>query len=199
MTTVLLDTGALIGLERNDRRVVAIIVRALEHHDPIVVPAGVVAQAWRDGSRQTRLAIFFGLLFCEVPAFGDFEGRAAGQLCGLAMTIDVSDASVAIAARDRAARVLTSDLDDLCFLIIASRSFPSDSRAQTQGGQVTATLLQPRDPRASVVSRGHCTSTTAGLTSNPGSSMISAARPAFSLRRSANTTCFPALARRAFA
>ena len=56
MTAVVLDTGALIGFERNDRRIVAIIVRALEHHDPLLVPAGVVAQAWRDGSRQTRLA-----------------------------------------------------------------------------------------------------------------------------------------------
>jgi hypothetical protein len=113
MTTVLLDAGALIGFERNDRRVVAIIVRALEHHDPIVVPAGVVAQNWRDGSRQTRLARLLGSPLCEVIAFDDRQARAAGQLCGLAMTTDVIDASVAIAARDRAARVLTSDSDDL--------------------------------------------------------------------------------------
>ena len=45
MTPVILDTGALIGFERNERRVVAIIARALEHQDPLLVPAGVVAQA----------------------------------------------------------------------------------------------------------------------------------------------------------
>ena len=113
MTAVVLDTGALIGFERNDRRVVAIIARALEHHDPIVVPAGVVAQAWRDGSRQTRLARLLGSPMCEVLAFDDRQARAAGQLCGVATTTDVIDASVAVAACDRGARVLTSDPDDL--------------------------------------------------------------------------------------
>jgi hypothetical protein len=51
-----LDTGALIGFERNDRRVVGIVARALEHHDPLLVAAGVVAETRRDGSRQTRPA-----------------------------------------------------------------------------------------------------------------------------------------------
>jgi len=119
MTTVVLDTGALIGFERNDRRVVAIIVRELEHHDPIVVPAGVVAQAWRDGSRQIRLARLLGSPLCEVLAFDDRQARAAGQLRGVAATSDVIDASVAVAvavavaARDRGAKLLTSDPDDL--------------------------------------------------------------------------------------
>jgi hypothetical protein len=108
MTALVLDTGALIGFERNDRRVVAIIVRALEHQDPLVVPAGVVAQAWRDGKRQTRLARLLGSPMCEVLIFDDRQARAAGQLCGV-----VIDASVAVAARDRGAMVLTSDPDDL--------------------------------------------------------------------------------------
>ncbi|MHB1785423.1 MAG: PIN domain-containing protein [Acidimicrobiales bacterium] len=113
MTTVVLDTGALIGFERNDRRIVAIIVRALEHDDPLLVPAGVVAQAWRDGGRQARLARLLGSPLCEVLALDDRLARAAGQVCGVAETNDVIDASVAIAARDRGARVLTSDPDDL--------------------------------------------------------------------------------------
>jgi predicted nucleic acid-binding protein len=113
MTAVVLDTGALIGFERNDRRIVAIIVRALEHDDPLLVPAGVVAQAWRDGSRQTRLARLLGSPLCEVLALDDRQARAAGQICGVAETSDVVDASVAVAARDRGARVLTSDPDDL--------------------------------------------------------------------------------------
>ena len=113
MTTVILDTGALIGFERNDRRVVAIIARALEHHDSLIVPSGVVAQAWRDGSRQARLARLLGSHLCEVLVLDDRQARAAGQLCGLADTTDVIDASVAAAARDLGARVLTSDPDDL--------------------------------------------------------------------------------------
>jgi predicted nucleic acid-binding protein len=113
MTPVILDTGALIGFERNERRVVAIIARALEHQDPLLVPAGVVAQAWRDGRRQTRLARLLGSPLCEVLVLDDRQARAAGQVCGVAETTDVVDASVAVAARDRGARVLTSDPDDL--------------------------------------------------------------------------------------
>ena len=113
MTAVILDTGALIGFERNDRRVVAIIARALEHHDSLIVPSGVVAQAWRDGSRQARLARLLGSHLCQVLVLDDRQARAAGQLCGLADTTDVIAASVAVAARDLGARVLTSDPDDL--------------------------------------------------------------------------------------
>ena len=45
MSGAVLDTGALVDFERNDSRVVAIVSRALDHRDPLVVPAGVVAQA----------------------------------------------------------------------------------------------------------------------------------------------------------
>ena len=113
MTAVVLDTGALIGFERNDRQTVAIIVRALEHQDSLFVPAGVVAQAWRDGSRQARLARLLGSPLCEVLALDDHQARAAGQLCGVSETSDIVDASVAVAARNRGGRVLTSDPDDL--------------------------------------------------------------------------------------
>jgi len=113
MTAIVLDTGALIGFERNDRHTVAIIVRALEHQDSIFVPAGVVAQAWRDGSRQARLARLLGSPLCEVLALDDHQARAAGQLCGVSETSDIVDASVAVAARNRGGRVLTSDPDDL--------------------------------------------------------------------------------------
>ena len=113
MTAIVLDTGALIGFERNDRHTVAIIVRALEHQDSLFVPAGVVAQAWRDGSRQARLARLLGSPLCVVLALDDHQARAAGQLCGVSETSDIVDASVAVAARNRGGRVLTSDPDDL--------------------------------------------------------------------------------------
>ena len=113
MSAVVLDTGALIGFERNDRHIVAIILRALEHQDPLLVPAGVVAQAWRDGSRQGRLARLLGSPLCEVLDLDDHRARAAGQICGVSDTSDIVDASVAAAGRNRRARVLTSDPDDL--------------------------------------------------------------------------------------
>jgi predicted nucleic acid-binding protein len=116
MSAAILDTGALIGFERNDRRVVAIVARALEHQDRLIVPACVVAQAWRDGSRQSRLARLLGSPVCEVLPLDDRQARAAGQLCGLAKTTDIADASVAVTARERSARVITSDPADLRLL-----------------------------------------------------------------------------------
>ena len=51
-----LDTGALLALERGSPRVRALLRRALEAGLPLSVPAGVVAQAWRGGPRQARVA-----------------------------------------------------------------------------------------------------------------------------------------------
>ena len=113
MTGAVLDAGALVAFERNDRRVVAIVARALGHGDPLVVPAGVVAQVWRDVRRQVRLARLLGAPLCEVVALDDHGARAAGQLCGASGTADVVDSSVIIVARRRALRVLTSDAGDL--------------------------------------------------------------------------------------
>ena len=113
MSGAVLDAGALIGFDRNDRRVVAIVARALEHRDPLVVPAGVVAQAWRDGRTQVRMSRLLGSPVCEVVPLDDLGARTVGQLCGTTGTSDISDASVAVTARQRGLRVITSDPDDI--------------------------------------------------------------------------------------
>lgn len=108
-----LDAGALIAYERNHRRVVLMLHEALAEGLPLVVPAGVVGQVWRDGQRQARLARLLGASEVEVEALGDGEARAAGQLCGVRGTSDVIDASVVLCARRRKQSVLTSDPGDL--------------------------------------------------------------------------------------
>jgi predicted nucleic acid-binding protein len=113
LSGAVLDTGALIAFDRNDRRVVALVARALEHGDPLVVPAGVVAQAWRDGRTQARMARLLGSPVCEVVPLDDLAARSVGQLCGTSGTDDVTDAAVALTARQRGMRVVTSDPDDL--------------------------------------------------------------------------------------
>ena len=52
-----LDAGALIALERGDRRVVHLFDRVHAAGGSLDVPAGVVAQVWR-GARQARVARF---------------------------------------------------------------------------------------------------------------------------------------------
>lgn len=109
------DAGALIAVDRGDERVVALIRTARTAGLPIAVPAGALAQVWRDGRRQARLA---GLLRVrsgapDVVVLDGRTARAAGELCGRAGTADVVDASVVLCALARRDRIVTSDPDDL--------------------------------------------------------------------------------------
>jgi hypothetical protein len=79
----------------------------------MVVPAGALAQAWRDAVRQSRLAALVGARGVRVAALTEQVARAAGQLCGLRGTADVIDATVALAARETGGIVITSDPDDI--------------------------------------------------------------------------------------
>jgi len=113
MSGVTLDTGALIAFERSKRAMVLLVNEANERGDLLAVPAGVVAQAWRDGARQARLARLLGSEVIEVIDLDDATARAVGQLCGVTGATDVVDASVVLCARERGHAVLTSDPQDL--------------------------------------------------------------------------------------
>ncbi len=103
-----LDAGALIALDRGDRDAWALLTEVHRMGQQPVVPAPVVAQAWRGGARQARLAkVLSGaeLIVADGPL-----SRRAGELLGRARTTDVLDALVALAAQDRPGHeVLTSD------------------------------------------------------------------------------------------
>jgi len=60
------------------------------------VPAAVVAQAWRDGARQARLARL--LKGCDVVPLDDASAREVGELLGRAGVSDPADGSVALLA-----------------------------------------------------------------------------------------------------
>ena len=113
MSGATLDAGALIAFERAKRAMVALVARARERGDLLAVPAGVVAQAWRDGRRQVRLVRLLASEVVEVVVLDDPIARAVGQLCGVSGTSDVIDASIVLCARERGHKVLTSDPDDL--------------------------------------------------------------------------------------
>lgn len=106
---LVLDAGALIAVERRHRDTVAVIEAARLEGRLLVVPAGVVAQIWRDGSHQAILARLLGAIDVTVEALTDGAARAAGVVCGSAGTSDVVEASVVIAARRDNATVITSD------------------------------------------------------------------------------------------
>jgi aryl carrier-like protein len=56
MPGVTLDAGGMIALDRNDRRVVALLARARETGARVTIPATALAQAIRRPDRQVRLA-----------------------------------------------------------------------------------------------------------------------------------------------
>ncbi|MBP9205349.1 MAG: hypothetical protein KBG28_15370 [Kofleriaceae bacterium] len=111
-----LDAGALIAVERADRAMLVLLARALERALPLTVPAGVVAQVWRDGRRQVRLARLLSSRQVTIEPLTDPLARAAGQLCGARASHDVIDAAVVLGARARRDHVVTSDPDDLARL-----------------------------------------------------------------------------------
>ncbi|MFT4035063.1 MAG: hypothetical protein QM679_05775 [Patulibacter sp.] len=108
-----LDTGALLALERGDEYMRALLESAVGNDLAITVPAGVVAQAWRGGPRQARIARLLGDQKTQVIALDDVTARAVGLLCGRSGHHDVVDVHVALHARDRSYAVVTSDPDDL--------------------------------------------------------------------------------------
>lgn len=95
---------------------IALVAEARARRVPLGVPAGVVAQVWRNGREQARLAGLLGSDIVEIEPLDDASARAAGQLCGVTRTSDVIDASVVLSARARGRAVVTSDPDDIARL-----------------------------------------------------------------------------------
>jgi hypothetical protein len=110
---VVLDAGALIAFERGDARMRALCREALRTGGRLIVPSAVVAQVWRDGTRQVPLRALLAGSTTEVPPLDRVLAEAAGILCGRTGTSDVVDASVVLTARRERAPVVTSDPDDL--------------------------------------------------------------------------------------
>ncbi len=75
------------------------------------VPAPVVAQSWRGGSRQVLLVRL--LTGCDVEALDDEQARAVGTLAARAATTDIVDACVVEGAMRRHDLVVSSDAGDL--------------------------------------------------------------------------------------
>jgi hypothetical protein len=113
MSGAVLDAGALIAFERGSRAMVVLVARAMELGCRLHVPAAVVAQVWRSGRKQARLAQLLNSALVQVVALDDAQARAAGQLCGVTKTRDVVDASVVLLARAHSVCVVTSDVADL--------------------------------------------------------------------------------------
>jgi predicted nucleic acid-binding protein len=110
---VTLDTGALIALESGSKRMAVLIEEALAYRAEVAIPAGVVAQAWRGGARQDRIARLLRASITSVVPLDRGIALRVGARCAATGSADVVDVSVALCARDRGHPVLTSDPDDI--------------------------------------------------------------------------------------
>jgi hypothetical protein len=110
---IVLDAGALIAWERNDKRVRALVQLAEAGDITLRTSSGVVAQVWRGGSRQARLARLLGSGTVEERPLDPTAARQVGLLAREVGVTDVVDGHVANLATKPGARVLTSDVADL--------------------------------------------------------------------------------------
>ena len=108
--TLILDTGALLALERNERPMWVRLKAALADGDAPITHAGVLGQAWRGGPRQARLAT--AMHGIDVHSVDERTGRLAGQLLAVAGLSDVIDAAVVLLAHD-GDDIVASDHSDI--------------------------------------------------------------------------------------
>jgi hypothetical protein len=113
---ITLDAGALIALDRGDRRMIALLDEALAQRRSLRIPAAVVGQAWSDGRTQVALARFLRADEVEIVPLDEPMSRSCGELCAVCGTSDVIDASVVLLARERHDVVVTGDAGDLARL-----------------------------------------------------------------------------------
>lgn len=115
---LVLDTGALIALDRNDRPMWRRLKAALVTADVPLSHGGVLGQAWRGGGARHAL-LSRALEGIDIRPLDEALGRAAGELLAAAKTRDVIDAALVLLATDGDV-VVTSDPDDIELLALAS-------------------------------------------------------------------------------
>jgi hypothetical protein len=117
---LVLDAGALIDIDRDDRRTAGLIELGRRSGAGLVTTAPVVGQVWRGSARQARLARLLAMI--DVRAAHLAEARAAGELMAATGTADVVDALLVLLALP-GDQLLTSDPNDVRALV-AERRIP---------------------------------------------------------------------------
>lgn len=118
MAALVLDAGALIAADRDDRALVAKLRVAQASGLELRTTGIVVAEAWRgEGGRQANLARL--LKSIDVRMVDEAMGRQAGELLAKSGAHDAADATV-VAAADAGDRILTGNPQDIGRLVSAA-------------------------------------------------------------------------------
>ncbi len=116
MSGLTLDAGALIALDRGERRMLVLLVRAREHGDRITIPATALAQVLRSPVTQVRLVRLCRQPDTDLAPLDGPDATAIGLLLAASATTDIVDAHVVVCARRARQLVVTSDASDLAVL-----------------------------------------------------------------------------------
>ena len=110
------DAGGLIALDRDDRRVIVLLARAVETNSRVTIQASELAQAIRRPELQARLSRLIRQPTSDLVPLDRVDAVNVGRLLAASGTSDVVDAHVVVCARRCAQRVVTSDPTDLSLL-----------------------------------------------------------------------------------
>ncbi len=113
MSGVTFDAGGLIALDREDRRVIALLARAAEVGVKVTIPATALAQAIRQPARQARLSRLIRQPSTELMALDGQDATIVGTLLAATRTSDIADAHVVVCARRNGEPIVTSDPEDI--------------------------------------------------------------------------------------
>jgi hypothetical protein len=108
MGGVTYDTGALVAAERNNRQMWALHAGYLAEEVIPTVPATVLAEAWRGGSRQASLSRL--LRMCDTEPMSENLAKDVGVLAGKSGHDDIVDVCVVEGAVRRGDAVVTSNV-----------------------------------------------------------------------------------------
>jgi predicted nucleic acid-binding protein len=108
---VVLDAGALIAFERGQRRIRAFAAKAADAQIAILIPATVLAQVWRGGSRSAPLVRLISA--GKIDPLDETRAKEVGERLGRQGKTDVADAHVVCCALDHDADLVTSDPEDM--------------------------------------------------------------------------------------
>jgi hypothetical protein len=118
VSALILDAGALVAVDRDDRAMLARLRASQQHGLELRTNAMVIAQVWRDrNGRQANLARL--LQAVDVRAVSQRDGRRAGVLQATAGTSEAIDATVVLLA-SAGDRILTGDPADMARLAAAA-------------------------------------------------------------------------------
>lgn len=113
MSGLTFDAGGLIALDRNERRVLVLLDRALRRGYRITIPATAFAQVVRSPARQVRLSRLARQPSTDLVPLDGLDATQVGVMLASSSTADIVDAHVVICARRAGQPIVTSDPEDL--------------------------------------------------------------------------------------